>query len=131
MDDITMHNVTDVDNAIKTCFEAWVSAVATGNPDKVLALYADKAILLPTLLGKVCDNPNAIRDYFVHFLAKSPQCVCDESHIRCYANTAINSGHYSFSFGDGSHAKARYTFVYRKKDNQWQIVEHHSSKMPS
>ena len=50
MDDITMHNVTDVDNAIKTCFEAWVSAVATGNPDKVLALYADKAILLPTLL---------------------------------------------------------------------------------
>ena len=54
----------------------------------------------------------------------------DESNIRIFDYIAINSGIYTFSFKDGSSAQARFTFMYRKNNEAWKIIEHHSSLLP-
>lgn len=112
-------------------FMSWNSALATGDPDQVTALYADDAVLLPTVSNKVRHNHEEIRDYFVSFLQKKPQGTIDESNVRFLADDlVINSGVYTFGFGDGSAVSARYTYLYRKVNNEWKIAEHHSSAMP-
>jgi len=112
-------------------FERWNEALATGNPDAVTALYAEDAILLPTVSNKVRHNHEEIRDYFVAFLAKNPQGVIDEANVRFLAdNLAINSGVYTFTFRNGDRVTARFTYLYRVVDGEWKIAEHHSSAMP-
>jgi uncharacterized protein (TIGR02246 family) len=114
-------------------FEMWNNALQTGDPDKVVACYAENAILLPTVSPKVRHNHAEIRDYFVHFLSKKPHGRITEENIRIYDDIAINSGLYTFSLmGDGGHTDvaARFTFVYRKYEDGWLIIEHHSSILP-
>ena len=112
-------------------FAKWNGALATGDPDAVTALYADDAILLPTVSNQVRHNHTEIRDYFVAFLAKEPQGIIDESNVRFLAdNLAINSGVYTFTFGNGDSVTARFTYLYRLIDGDWKIAEHHSSAMP-
>lgn len=112
-------------------FERWNAALATGNPDAVTSLYAENAILLPTVSNRVRHNHAEIRDYFVSFLAKQPQGVIDEANVRFLADDlVINSGVYTFSFGNGDQVSARFTYLYRRVDDEWRIIEHHSSAMP-
>lgn len=116
---------------IEELFETWNAALLTGDPDQVTRLYAPDAVLLPTLSNQVRHNHDEIRDYFVGFLAKKPSGVIDESNTRSLAHDlAGNSGVYTFSFEDGSKAQARFSYLYRKSDEGWQIIEHHSSAMP-
>ncbi|MEL6722397.1 MAG: SgcJ/EcaC family oxidoreductase [Pseudomonadota bacterium] len=117
-------------NEITSLFEEWNSALQTGDPKKVAALYADNGILLPTVSNKVRHNHAEIGDYFVHFLAKGPAGKIDEANIRVFGQIAINSGVYTFTFKDGAVVTARYTFVYRWNGQRWMIIEHHSSQMP-
>ena len=117
-------------NDITVLFEQWNSALQTGDPKQVAALYATDAILLPTVSNKVRHNHAEIEDYFVHFLAKGPKGVIDESNVRIFGDLSINSGVYTFSFNDGASVQARFTFVYRWDVQRWLIVEHHSSAMP-
>ncbi|WOJ92669.1 SgcJ/EcaC family oxidoreductase [Congregibacter variabilis] len=121
--------MTEVD--VMKFFQRWNDALATGNPDAVTGLYAEDAILLPTVSNQVRHNHEEIRDYFVNFLAKKPEGVIEEANIRFLADgLAINSGVYTFTFGDQSTVTARFTYLYRKIDGHWKIVEHHSSAMP-
>ena len=118
-------------NTILNLFDDWNKALHTGNPDEVVKLYDKNAILLPTLSPQVRHSHEEIKDYFVHFLAKKPIGKINESNIRIFGNLAINSGIYTFNFKDGSSAQARFTYVYKKVDeNNWIIVEHHSSLLP-
>lgn len=111
-------------------FDEWNSALQTGDPKKVAALYEYNGILLPTVSNKVRHNREEVEDYFVHFCAKGPKGTIDEANVRTFGQLAINSGVYTFKFKDGSSAQARYTFVYRWNGQRWMIVEHHSSVMP-
>ncbi len=114
-------------------FVAWTRALETGDPDEVVACYAVDAVLLPTLSPKVRHNHEEIRDYFVHFLSKAPRGRIIEQNIRVYDSIAINSGLYTFSLKENSvraDTAGRFTFVYRKIDDGWLIIEHHSSVLP-
>ena len=115
---------------ITALFKQWNSALKTGDPKQVAALYAADAILLPTVSNQVRHNHAEIEDYFVHFLAKGPQGKIDESNVRIFGELAINSGVYSFTFRDGMTVQARFTYVYRWDGQRWSIIEHHSSAMP-
>lgn len=117
-------------NDILSLFNQWNSALQTGDPKKVSALYRSDAILLPTVSNKVRHNQEEIEDYFMHFLAKGPVGKIDEANVRIIDQVAINSGVYTFSFSDGSKVQARFSFVYKNNGAHWQIVEHHSSMMP-
>ena len=94
-------------------------------------MYDKNAILLPTLSGQVRHTHDEIKEYFFHFLSKKPVGSINEFNIRIFDNLAINSGIYTFNFKDGSSAQARFTYVYKKVDeNNWIIVDHHSSLLP-
>ena len=118
------------DSHIAALFEEWNTALQTGEPKNVTALYESNAILLPTISNQVRHNHEEIEDYFIHFLAKGPKGVINESNIRTFGNIAINSGIYTFTFSDGNSVQARFTYVYRWNGQRWLIVEHHSSVLP-
>ena len=116
---------------ISALFDEWNSAIQTGNPENVAALYEEgTAILLPTMSSKVRHDHEEIADYFVQFLAEGPVGRIDEGNVRIFGGIAINSGLYTFTFEDDSSVRARFTFVYRWNGQRWMIVEHHSSAMP-
>ena len=118
------------DSHIAALFEEWNTALQTGEPKNVTALYESNAILLPTISNQVRHNHEEIEDYFIHFLAKGPKGVINESNIRTFGNIAINSGIYTFTFSDGNSVQARFTYVYRWNGQRWLIVEHRSSALP-
>jgi len=115
---------------------AWARALSEDDPDKVLALYANDAVLWGTLSPKLRSDRAALRDYFVTAFKVLPglKVVFGEQLIRVYDNVAINTGYYTFSYvkdGENKSLPARYSFVYVKSGGHWLIVDHHSSAMPS
>lgn len=118
------------ENQILALFDDWNTAIQTGEPKKVVALYDADAILLPTISNQVRHNHQEIEDYFVQFLALKPAGKIDQANVRIFDDLAINSGIYTFTFSDGNEVTARFTFVYRLSGETWKIIEHHSSRMP-
>jgi uncharacterized protein (TIGR02246 family) len=125
--------VATTEKDIAQLFDDWNQALQTGDPDAVVATYAQDALLLPTMSNMPRDTPSEIRDYFVHFLAGKPVGRIDERLIRIGCNTAMDSGLYTFTLnreGKTVDVPARYTFEYAYQDGKWLIVGHHSSRMP-
>ena len=115
---------------IASLFDRWNSSLRTGDPKKVVANYAAKSILLPTVSNTPRLTPEAREDYFAHLLEKKPVGKIDSRMIEIDCNTAVDAGLYTFTFGDGSQVKARYTYTYKWNGKQWLITSHHSSAMP-
>ena len=115
-------------------FDRWNAALQTKNPDEVVKNYAADAVLLPTVSNKPRTNPAEIRDYFEHFVQKSPKGAIDTRTIHIGCNDAYDVGTYTFTVtgadGKTSQVAARYSFVYELRDGKWLIVHHHSSAMP-
>ena len=115
---------------------AWGQAIGGGDVEKVLALYADDAVLWGTLSPTVRSNREALQDYFVNAFKVLPglKVAFGDQLVRVYGNAAINTGYYTFSYvrdGEAKSLQARYSFTYIKNDERWLIVDHHSSAMPS
>ena len=120
-------------NDIAGLLEGWNASLKTGQPEKVVANYAEDAILIPTLSSQIRHTHSEIQDYFEHFLQKEPEGRIEEHNIRIYGDIAINSGLYTFTVkedGAPREVRARFTFVYRRFGEQWLIIEHHSSLLP-
>lgn len=120
---------------VQDVFNTWLNAVSTGSPDAVMTLYADDAVLLPTLSGTICNTPAKRLEYFKHFTAnENLKGTINELHTRVLGDVAVNSGHYTFTFkkdGKDVSAAARFTYVYKKTPLGWMIIEHHSSLVPA
>jgi uncharacterized protein (TIGR02246 family) len=120
---------------VAALFDRWNSALATRSPDKVTALYAPDATLLPTVKTGPLIGPAPIHEYFVHFLEQSPQGRIEQRVIHIGCNIAYDIGLYTFRLhdektGTDRDLHARYTFVYAPVHGTWLIVHHHSSADP-
>lgn len=118
---------------VAAMFNTWNDALQTNDPDKVVALYAKDAVLLPTLSNRPHTTPTSIRNYFVTFLQKHPHGTIDERVIRIGCDWATDTGLYTFNLtenGQSKQVQARYSFIYEYIDGKWLIVHHHSSMMP-
>lgn len=124
----TCHPATN--KQIAALFDRWNDSLKTGDPQKVVANYAPRSILLPTVSNKPRLTVDEKVDYFRHFLENKPVGTIDFRDIMIECNTAIDAGLYSFKFADGSVVKARYTFTYEWNGHNWLITSHHSSKLP-
>src|SRR6266851_4434073 len=113
----------------------WARALGEDDPDKVLPLYSDDAVLWGTLSPMVRADRAALRDYFVTAFKVLPglKVAFGDQLIRVYGDTAVNTGYYTFSYvrdGETRSLPARYSFTYVKSGDNWFIVDHHSSAMP-
>ncbi|ROQ50477.1 uncharacterized protein (TIGR02246 family) [Rathayibacter sp. PhB152] len=120
------------DAEVRGLFDEWNAALTTGDPAQVDALYADDAVLLPTVAPGVLDTSAERIGYFDAFLKKRPTGTIDESVVRDLGDGyASNTGLYTFALAEtGELVHARFTFVYEEIDGEWKIIEHHSSKEP-
>jgi len=121
---MTNQDVTDL-------FNQWNEAISSNNSKNVTALYAEDAILLPTISNLVRHNHAEIEDYFDLFLASKPRGELLEQNIRIFDELVMNSGIYAITFEDGTTVNARFSFVYQYIAGAWKIIEHHSSRMPA
>lgn len=115
---------------IAVLFNEWNSALASRDADRVIELYEEQGLLLPTLSDKVRSNRTEMKDYFVDFLTGAPQAKINEFNIKMSGDLAVNSGVYTFTFSTRPSVKARFTFVYQWNGRRWMIAQHHSSQMP-
>ena len=116
--------------------QAWARALGEDDPEKVLPLYSEDAVLWGTLSPTVRADRAALRDYFVTAFKVLPslKVTFGGQLIRVYNGTAVNTGYYTFSYvkdGETKSLPARYSFTYVKRGEAWLIVDHHSSAMPS
>ena len=116
-------------------FQAWNDALTSGDAERVAALYARDAVLLPTFSERVLQGREAITDYFRNFLKQRPQAVIGQhvAHVGC--NMASDVGIYTFSVMDDAglsrEVAARYSFLYHFQDGYWWILHHHSALLPT
>ena len=118
---------------------AWIDAMGSHDQERVLALYDPEAVLWGTTSPAIRDTPASIREYF-DFLRTAPSYykgVLGEQRIRVYGDMAISTGTYTFvgpaldAAGNPVSRPARFSFVYRNRDERWLIVDHHSSAVPA
>lgn len=127
---------TDADEReIAALFDRWNTALASGNPQEVAALYADDGVLQPTVSNWMRVGQDEIAHYFESFLKKKPQGVINAREIKMLDDdSAMDAGIYTFTLhddqGGSKQVQARYTYVYEKQDGEWKISLHHSSAMP-
>jgi len=78
----------------------WAGALGEDEPDKVLQLYSDDAVLWGTLSPTVRADRSALRDYFVTAFRVLPglKVTFGDQLIRVYGTTAVNTGYYTFTY---------------------------------
>jgi hypothetical protein len=79
--------------------QAWIDAMSSHDPERVVALYDPEAVLWGTRSPTLRDNPATVRDYFniLKTVPPSYKAVMGEQRIRIYGDIAINTGTYTFS----------------------------------
>jgi uncharacterized protein (TIGR02246 family) len=122
-------------DAVAAATAKWAAVFVDDNPDAIVALYDDEGILWGTLSPTIAEGKQAIRWYFERAFKALPGHTVKfgQQRIRVYGDIAINSGYYVFSYlrdGETATLPARYSIVYRKRGNDWLIVDHHSSALP-
>ena len=96
---------------IALLFDRWNQSLQTGDPHKVVANYAERSILLPTVSNKPRLTPAEKEDYFHHFLENRPSGRIDLRSIEIGCNTAVDAGLYTFTFAKtGEEVSGRFSF---------------------
>lgn len=118
------------EDEVRAAGQQWVQGISKGDPDYMVSLYADDAILHGTISPVVREGHALIREYFAALSSAPTMNFVEPQHIRVYGDVAINTGNYETKIGDAAPVKLRYSFVYHKVNGKWLIVDHHSSRMP-
>jgi uncharacterized protein (TIGR02246 family) len=120
---------------VATATADWVAAYDSRNPARIAAMYEPDAVFWGTTSKIIRTDPAAILDYFKD-AGKRPDArvaIVEPQQIQIFGDVSINSGSYTFTdLADGKPVAtpARYTFVFHRRNGQWRIVEHHSSRIP-
>jgi uncharacterized protein (TIGR02246 family) len=125
----------NTEKEVAELFNKWNDSLQTGKPEEVVKLYAEDAVLLPTVDNAVRIGYEEIKDYFKEFLKLKPKGEIIERHISILdKNNVADDGVYAFSIetnGRNKKIKARYSLIYEKIKGKWLIKVHHSSQMPN
>jgi uncharacterized protein (TIGR02246 family) len=127
----TENSISPTEEEIASLFDRWNRSLQSGDPRQVVANYAERSILLPTLSNRPRLTRTEKEDYFHHFLENQPSGEIIMRQIQICCDMAVDTGLYTFHFAKtGEEFKARYSFTYRWDGKQWLIISHHSSAMP-
>ncbi len=119
---------------VEAQFARFNNAWATKSPETVTKLFSRNAVLLPTVSNQPRTDHAGIRDYFVKFLAGSPQGKINTSTVKVGCNSAARLGTWSVTMngadGRPQTVHGRYSFMYVYEDGDWKIDHLHSSLNP-
>ena len=114
----------------------WMQAVNNGDLEGLMALYDDKAVLIPTFSNRLLHTPAALRDYFQKLAAREDLSIALHEKtlsIRLIVNDVYGvHGIYCWRFVVDEELlsfEARFSYVLdvaREKP----IIQHHSSQIP-
>lgn len=113
----------------------WTEVISSGRVDKVLALYAPDAILVPTLSDEIGEREDERRRYFETFLSNeslSCEILVQKRRVSQKLGTVVIGGLYTFRFrrkGGDNVVPARFLFTFEEIDGRWLITGHHSSRL--
>ncbi len=122
---------------VKDTIAAWVDAFNVRDAQRVAALYAPDAVFWGTVSPTIRITPEKVFEYFDASVTRKPKLRLgvEEQHVRVYGDIATNSGIYvARNPRPGAEdlvSMARFTFVYQRRNGQWIIVAHHSSRIPA
>lgn len=122
------HRLTE--GQVAALFDRWNESLTTLDPKKVVANYAERSTLLPTVENGPYTTAAQKEGYFKHFLENHPTGLVTERMIFTDCQSAVDAGLYTFKYGDGTIVNARFTFTYSYSGGRWLITSHHSSKLP-
>jgi hypothetical protein len=114
----------------------WLQSVNKGNLEKVLALYNESALLIPTFSNKILNNPVKVKDYFETLNRREGLSV--ELHNKTVKSQKFSetihglSGIYCWRFsvdGELLSFEARFSFLIDLSLKN-PILHHHSSQIP-
>lgn len=115
-------------------FDRWRAAVRTGSAAQVAELYDCDASFLPTLSPELKRGRAAAEQYFTAFLQKAPAAELVEDCMQWLgADAYAHTGLYDFELTTGGKrdtVRARFTFLWARKNGAWRIAHHHSSLSP-
>ena len=119
--------VETTEQEIEALFVRWNNSLQKGAP-QVVANYAVRSVLVPTLSNQLRLTPKEKEDYFDDFLKKKPFGTIDWRTIEIGCTTAVDVGLYTFTFANDPPdplVKARYTYTYQVERKA--VVDHESS----
>lgn len=123
-------------SAARAMTQAWATALNACDAGSLAEMYDKEALLWGTLSQSLIATPEGIRAYFERACAAAnkPAVALNEQTVRHFDDIAVSSGTYTFTVFPDGQAKtvsARYSFAFRKSEQGWKIVEHHSSPVPA
>src|SRR5262245_2334409 len=76
--------------AVAAAADRWATILAENNPDTILALYSNDAVLWGTLSSTVRSDPAGLKAYFVGAFQALPKLTVKfgEQFVRVYGDTA-------------------------------------------
>jgi uncharacterized protein (TIGR02246 family) len=124
------------EDEVRSRFLQWNTAFNSHDANQLSQLYDQDARLLSTGGSeKPLDGRETIRVYFIPFMKRGDSVVFDhDDAVKVVGNIGIETGYYHFNiFPEGKPDVwvSRYTFVFEKKDGNWMVVHHHSSRVPN
>jgi uncharacterized protein (TIGR02246 family) len=119
---------------VEAATQRWITAFNAKDQAGIAALYAADAVFQGTSSGVIRDTPALVKEYFKSLATLGDQRMATGEHrVQVYGDIAINSGYYTRSGtqdGKPVEGRARFSFVYARRNGQWLIVNHHSSSVP-
>lgn len=122
---------TPAEAEVAALFDRWSAALRSGDAHAVVACYAKRSILLPTLSQTPRFTAAEKLDYFERFLKLRPSSRIVMRQIDTGPGFASDAGLYEFTLAATEQKLlVRYSFTYRFIAGRWAITTHHSSAMP-
>tara|TARA_B100002052_G_C15796593_1_gene559000 strand:+ start:568 stop:927 length:360 start_codon:yes stop_codon:yes gene_type:complete len=107
----------------------WAEKIRANDVNQVVELYHNNAILLGTFSNIERKGKDLIFNYFKNLFKKSIDVEIITNHEYLTDSITVNTGLYNFIINDKK-IKARFSFVFVKTIESWEIISHHSSELP-
>ena len=117
-------------------FQKWNGALQTKDAKAVASMYSESDLsFLPTVSHKHISKLGCTEEYFENFVMKDPFGTITDDSVQVYesGNAYLHSGLYTFDLGEGgarAPTEARFSYMWRKENDDWKITHHHSSVRP-
>jgi uncharacterized protein (TIGR02246 family) len=121
------HGADDAVSKVAKLDEAWLDAYKAADFDRLAALYAEDAVLMPTFSEPV-QGREAIRNFFAESVKDVPKrsMALKSFRVEASGNLLVDSGEYTFdgvsTEGKSLHILGNYITVFKNVDGKWRTA---------